>query len=130
MRHRREQAWWLAACAAGIGLAWLTGGFIGPIIAVFVLVFLAGAALIEFDASRPIEPFEESTDAVAPSGQELPPLPDEHRLIVVDTTDSHPVVVYADADDRDGLSDADADGADETAGVERRPEDAEAVPSG
>lgn len=50
MRHVREHRWWLAACGVGCALAALIGGWVGPIIAVFAIVYLAGSVLIDRDA--------------------------------------------------------------------------------
>jgi len=48
--QKREQMWWLAACVVGLlAAAWAAGGFIGPLMAVFIVLFLAGAVLVEFD---------------------------------------------------------------------------------
>lgn len=48
--QKREQLWWLAACVVGLLVAaWAAGGFIGPLLAVFIVLFLAGAVLVEFD---------------------------------------------------------------------------------
>jgi len=48
--QKREQMWWLAACVVGLLVAaWAAGGFIGPLMAVFIVLFLAGAVLVEFD---------------------------------------------------------------------------------
>ena len=48
MLHKREQMWWLAACVGGLLVAaWAAGGFIGPLMAVFVILYLAGAVLVE-----------------------------------------------------------------------------------
>lgn len=50
MLQKREQMWWLAACVVGLMVAaWAAGGFIGPLMAVFIVLFLAGAVLIEFE---------------------------------------------------------------------------------
>lgn len=61
MLHKREQTWWMAACLIGLLVAaWAAGGFIGPLMAVFIVLFLAGAVLIEVDGREHIEP--ESAD--------------------------------------------------------------------
>jgi len=39
----------MAACGGGFVLAVVVGGFVGPTIAVFAIVYLAGSALIEFE---------------------------------------------------------------------------------
>lgn len=50
MLHKREQMWWLAACVTGLLVAaWAAGGFIGPLMAVFIVLFLAGAVLVEVE---------------------------------------------------------------------------------
>lgn len=50
MLHKREQMWWLAACVIGLLVAaWAAGGFIGPLMAVFIVLFLAGAVLVEVE---------------------------------------------------------------------------------
>ena len=50
MNQKREQMWWAAACVVGLLVAaWAAGGFIGPLMAVFIVLFLAGAVLVEFD---------------------------------------------------------------------------------
>ena len=50
MFQKREHLWWLAACVVGLLVAaWAAGGFIGPLLAVFIVLFLAGAVLVEFD---------------------------------------------------------------------------------
>jgi hypothetical protein len=51
MIQKREQMWWLAACVTGLLVAaWAAGGFLGPLLAVFIVLFLAGAVLIEFES--------------------------------------------------------------------------------
>jgi hypothetical protein len=54
MRHKRELWWWLAACAAGVGLSAWVGGLIGPMVALFVVVLLAGAILIEYEGPQAV----------------------------------------------------------------------------
>lgn len=50
MLQKREQVWWLAACVGGLLVAaWAAGGFIGPLMAVFIILYLAGAVLVEFE---------------------------------------------------------------------------------
>ena len=57
MFQKREQIWWLAACVVGLLIAaWAAGGFIGPLLAVFIILFLAGAVLVEFDGRQPPRP--------------------------------------------------------------------------
>lgn len=65
MFQKREQIWWLVACVVGLLVAaWAAGGFIGPLLAVFIILFLAGAVLIEFDGSQtPGTGTVESSDA-------------------------------------------------------------------
>lgn len=51
MVQKREQMWWLAACVTGLLVAaWAAGGFLGPLLAVFIVLFLAGAVLIKFES--------------------------------------------------------------------------------
>ena len=77
MFQKREQIWWLAACVVGLLVAaWAAGGFLGPLLAVFIILFLAGAVLIEFDGSQTsraetvessdAEPLRRSADAGRP----------------------------------------------------------------
>lgn len=64
MKQKREQMWWLATCVVGLVVAaWAAEGFIGPLLAVFIVLFLAGAVLVEFDGREAprVEP-EESPD--------------------------------------------------------------------
>ena len=50
MYRKREQMWWLGACVLGLLVAaWAAGGFIGPLMAVFIVLFLAGAVLVEVE---------------------------------------------------------------------------------
>lgn len=68
MRHVREHRWWLAACGGGCLLAALIGGWVGPIIAVFAIVYLAGSVLIECESGNTNPPGDlqdeqESVDA-------------------------------------------------------------------
>lgn len=50
MLAKREQMWWLSACVGGLLVAaWAAGGFIGPLMAVFIILYLAGAVLVEFE---------------------------------------------------------------------------------
>lgn len=50
MRQKREQLWWLGACVVGLLIAaWAAGGFVGPLVAIFIVLFMAGAVLVEFD---------------------------------------------------------------------------------
>ncbi|MGV0992586.1 MAG: hypothetical protein ACOYB7_10045 [Mycobacterium sp.] len=63
MRHVREHRWWLAACSGGLALAVLVGGFVGPTVAVFAIVYLAGGVLIACesgDTNRSAEADRES----------------------------------------------------------------------
>jgi hypothetical protein len=46
METRRLQRWWLATCVVALILAAWVGGFTVLITAVFIVIFLAGAALI------------------------------------------------------------------------------------
>ena len=65
MLHKREQMWWLAACVIGLLVAaWAAGGFIGPLVAVFIVLFLAGAVLVEVEGrDRPeSEPIADDTE--------------------------------------------------------------------
>ena len=64
MFQKREQIWWLAACVVGLLVAaWAAGGFLGPLLAVFIVLFLAGAVLVEFDGREtPRVATEESPD--------------------------------------------------------------------
>lgn len=56
MFQKREQMWWLGACVIGLLVAaWAAGGFIGPLMAVFIVLFLAGAVLLEVDGRDRIE---------------------------------------------------------------------------
>lgn len=56
VQRKREQMWWLAACVIGLLVAaWAAGGFIGPLMAVFIVLFLAGAVLVEVDGRDPVE---------------------------------------------------------------------------
>ena len=65
MLENREQMWWLAACVGGLLVAaWAAGGFIGPLMAVFIILYLAGAVLVEFEdrernAPAPVEVHDE-----------------------------------------------------------------------
>ena len=65
MLRKREQMWWLAACVGGLLVAaWAAGGFIGPLMAVFIILYLAGAVLVEFEdrersVPAPVEVHEE-----------------------------------------------------------------------
>ncbi|MGI9164367.1 MAG: hypothetical protein ACR2JI_15800 [Mycobacterium sp.] len=63
MFQKREQMWWLAACVVGLLVAaWAAGGFIGPLLAVFIVLFLAGAVLVEFDDRDRVQPDSEPAD--------------------------------------------------------------------
>lgn len=76
MRHKREIMWWAAACAAAVGLSALVGGFIGPIVALFALVLLAGAILIEFEGPQAVAAVEDYLDdAPAPPAEPEPAAP-------------------------------------------------------
>ena len=46
METRRLQLWWLATCVVALILASWAGGFTVLITGVFIVIFLAGAALI------------------------------------------------------------------------------------
>ena len=64
--QKREQVWWLAACVVGLLVAaWAAGGFIGPLLAVFIVLFLAGAVLVEFDG-------RETPQVETPESSDLP----------------------------------------------------------
>lgn len=64
--QKREQVWWLAACVVGLLVAaWAAGGFIGPLLAVFIVLFLAGAVLVEFDG-------RETSQVETPESSDLP----------------------------------------------------------
>ena len=52
MPQVREQRWWFAACAAGFAVAAVAGGFLGPAVTIFVVVYLLGALLIRFEGER------------------------------------------------------------------------------
>ena len=77
MNQKREQMWWLAACVLGLLVAaWAAGGFIGPLIAVFIVLFLAGAVLVEFGggvAPHPSGVAEPETDPAADEQSEAEP---------------------------------------------------------
>ena len=69
MRQKREQMWWLAACVIGLLVAaWAAGGFIGPLLAVFIVVFLAGAVLVEVDGLERTET-EPAEDGPVPTAE-------------------------------------------------------------
>lgn len=64
MRHTREHRWWLAACGVGFGLAAVAGGLVGPAVVLFILVYLVGSLLIEFEGERaPMPAAEEPVTA-------------------------------------------------------------------
>ena len=67
MQRKREQMWWLAACVIGLLVAaWAAGGFIGPLMAVFIVLFLAGAVLVEVEGRDQVESdLHEQADAEA-----------------------------------------------------------------
>ena len=63
MRQKRELMWWASACVIGMLVAaWAAGGFIGPLLAVFIVLFLAGAVLVEVDGRDRTEPVEVDLD--------------------------------------------------------------------
>lgn len=67
MLQKREQTWWLAACVVGLLVAIVAaGGLVGPMVAVFIVLYLAGAILVEFERrpeSTPAEDIEAREEA-------------------------------------------------------------------
>lgn len=99
MRQKREQLWWAAACVVGLLVAaWAAGGFIGPLMAVFIVLFMAGAVLVEFDG-RDRTPMAE-IPAARESGPESETVPArEGDASEADVSESH--VPEAAASDHD-----------------------------
>ncbi len=72
MGQKRELMWWLAACVIGLLVAAVAaGGFIGPLMAVFIVLFLAGAVLLEVEGRDRTEPDVQAQVEDAAAGDEI-----------------------------------------------------------
>jgi hypothetical protein len=109
-----HHTWWLAACFAGLALSALAGGLSGAVLAVFLVIFLVGAALIWLDDVVVVAVFAGSA---APAADDVA----ADRITVIDTTDA---VRYPDDDPDDGDPPAQpAAETDETAPADEASED-------